>query len=67
MSCLLDRILLDIGHNHVGTSLGERGGNAEANAGSSTRYNGGLAGDVHARSLSGRFIGRHGTRKKPRL
>src|SRR5271165_2294558 len=46
MSGLLDRILLDIGQDHVRTGLCECCRNAEANAGSSAGYNGGLAGDV---------------------
>ena len=47
MSRLLDRIFLDVGHDHVRTGLRERGRNAEANAGSSAGDDGGLAGDVH--------------------
>ena len=50
MSRIFDRILLDIGHDHVRTSLRKRGRNAEANAGSGAGDNGGLARDVlHSR------------------
>ena len=44
-----DRIFLDIGHDHVGAGLGERGRNAEADAGSGAGDDGGLAGDVSIR------------------
>jgi hypothetical protein len=49
MGRLLDRIFLDIGHDHIGAGLCERGRDAEADAGSSAGNDGGLAGDVHSR------------------
>src|SRR4029077_10467598 len=49
MGRLLDSVFPDVGHDHVRTSLRERGRNAEANAGSSAGYDGRLAGDVHSR------------------
>ena len=57
MRRLLDRVLLDIGHDHVGAGLGERGRDAEADAGRGAGDDGGLAGDVDAlASLSGRPV-----------
>jgi hypothetical protein len=47
MSRRFDRILLDIGHDHVRAGLRQRGRDAEANAGSSAGDNGGLARNVH--------------------
>ena len=46
MSRPLDRIFLDIGHNHVRTSFGQRCRNAETDAGSGAGDDGSLAGDV---------------------
>ena len=43
MRCLLDRVLLDVGHDDVGTGLGERGRDAETDAGSGAGDDGGLA------------------------
>ena len=44
---LLDRVFLDVGHDDVGAGLGERGRDAEANAGRGAGDDGGLAGNVH--------------------
>jgi hypothetical protein len=46
----LDRLLLDVGHHHVGAGLGERGGDGEADAGGGAGDDRGLAGDVLHRS-----------------
>jgi len=35
---LLDRVLLDVGHDHIGAAFRERGGDAEADAFGTTRY-----------------------------
>src|SRR5207237_1957859 len=43
MGRLLDRVFLDVGHDHVGADLCERGRYAEANAGSGAGDDGGLA------------------------
>jgi hypothetical protein len=47
MRRLLDRVFLDVGHDHVGAGLRECGGDAEADAGRCAGDDGGLAGDVH--------------------
>ena len=43
VGCLLDRVLLDVGHDDVGAGLGERGRDAEADAGRGAGDDGGLA------------------------
>jgi hypothetical protein len=47
VSGLLDRILLDVGHDNVRAGFRESGRDAEAYAGGGTRDDGGSAGDVH--------------------
>jgi hypothetical protein len=53
MRCLFDCVFLNVGHDHVGAGLCERGRDAEANAGRCTGHDGGLAGDVH---VQGSFL-----------
>jgi hypothetical protein len=43
MGGLLDRVLLDVGHNHVGAGFRERSGYAKADAGSGTGDDGGFS------------------------
>ena len=43
---LLDRILLDVGHDDIGAGLGKRGRDAEPDAGGGAGDDRGLAGDV---------------------
>jgi hypothetical protein len=47
MRCLLYRILLDVGHDDVGTGFGKGRGDAEADAGSGAGDDGCLAGNIH--------------------
>lgn len=48
MGGLLDQILLDVGHDHVGAGLREGGRDAETNAGRGAGDDGGFAGDIHS-------------------
>ena len=69
MGGLLDRVLLDVGHDHVGAGFRERGRDAEANAGSGTGDDGGFTGDIHSVGLLDGFdasLARHGRRRNSR-
>jgi hypothetical protein len=53
MRCLLDCAFLNVGHDHVGAGLRERGRDAEANTGRRAGHDCCLAGDVH---VQGAFL-----------